>query len=291
MTRPFDITSTNDALTLDASGRAKQLFTVTNTTHRPLRGTLRVRGLDSAQANWFSVVGDTERDFPAGVGHQVEVEVTVPPGTPPAKFRMRLDSLSVSNPDDDFTEGPVIAVTNPAVKVDKKNDIPWWIWVVIGLVLVIVIGVVSWLATRKPAGPTTAGPASAPSAPSNQSEDLIPSNLRRPAPLIEFNDPRVQIGEERLPVDVCLNWGQRCGKPAADAFCQSKGEGVAANFNMAQDSPPTWVQGDGIACRDAGCDRITWLQCTKGLIPNQRFHTELYRGKSIVMPVEKLERR
>ena len=148
MTRPFDITNTNDALTLDASGRGKQLFTVTNTTQKPLRGILRVRGLDSAQAGWFAVVGDGERDFPAGVGHQVEVEVKVPPGTPPAKFRMRLDALSVANPDDDFTEGPVVALTIPTVEVKKPTDMPWWVWLLIALVLLVVIGVVLYLVVK-----------------------------------------------------------------------------------------------------------------------------------------------
>ena len=277
MTRPFDITNTNDALALDASGRGKQLFTVTNTTQKPLRGTLRVRGLDSAQAGWFAVVGDAERDFPAGVGHQVEVEVKVPPGTPPAKFRMRLDALSVSNPDDDFTEGPAVAVTIPEVKITPKKGMPWWVWVVIALVLVIVIGLVTWLALRKPTVSTPPAQASSPGVP--------PPPV--PARLVEFNDPRVQVGNESLPVDICLNWGVNCGKPAADAYCQSKGEGVAAKFNMAQDSPPTWVQGDGKACRDAFCDRITWIQCSKTPILNLRYRTEIYRGKSIEMPVDK----
>lgn len=279
MTRPFDITNTSDALTLDASGSGKLIFTVTNTSQKPLRGTLRVRGLDSSQPGWFTVGGESERDFPAGVAHQVEVEVKVPPGTPTTKFRVRLDALSVTNPDDDFTEGPAVAVTQPTVgPVKPPPGMPWWVWVVIALVLLIVLGVAGYFLMRKPAPKPvdpTPPPASGPVV-------VVPD----PVP-VEFNDPRIQVAEGALPLDVCREWATNCGKPAADAFCASKGAGVAAKFNVAQNSPPTVVIGTRQVCRDPSCDRITWVQCVRVLNPRYRFRTETLRGKSIEMPVDK----
>ena len=279
MTRPFDITGTNDALNLDASGRGKLIFTVTNTLQKPLRGTLRARGLDTAQAGWFTIGGDSERDFPVGVAHQVEVQVQVPPGTPPGKFRMRLDALSVANPDDDFTEGPAVSVTIPAIEKKQPTGMPWWVWVVIGVVLLIVIGVIGFLATRKP-GPKIPDPvASAASTPTIPPVVVVPP--------VEFNDPRIQVAEGALPLDLCKEWAKDCGKPAADAYCASKGAGVAAKFNVAQNSPPTVVISTKQVCHDPSCDRITWVQCVRTAVPANRFVTQVMRGKSVEMPVDK----
>ena len=279
MTRPFDITNTNDALTLDASGSGKVIFTVTNTSQKPLRGTLRVRGLDSSQPAWFTVGGESERDFPVGVAHQVEVGVKVPAGTAPAKFRMRLDALSVANPDDDFTEGPAVAVTIPTVEIKKPTGMPWWVWVVIALVLLIVLGVVGYLLTRK-------HETKLPDPPPQPASSPVVVAPPPPPPPIEFNDPRIQVAEGALPLDVCRTWATDCGKPAADAFCASKGAGVAAKFNVAQNSPPTVVIGTKQVCREPSCDRITWVQCVRDPNHRIRFRTEMMRGKSVEMPVD-----
>ena len=116
MARLFDVTTTTDVLTLGADGRGKIVFTVTNTTQKPQRASFKVRALDSGEAGWLKLGGDAERDFTAGFTHQVELALNVPPGTPASKFRVRLDALSVANPNDDFTEGPTVGVTVPAAQ-------------------------------------------------------------------------------------------------------------------------------------------------------------------------------
>ena len=115
MTRIFDITPASDILNIDSSGQGKLLFTVTNTTGRPQRASLRLRALDSGQSSWLKLNGDMERDFTAGFTHQVEVAVAPPSGAPPGRFRVRLDALSVANPDDDFTEGPAVGIVVPPI--------------------------------------------------------------------------------------------------------------------------------------------------------------------------------
>jgi hypothetical protein len=67
---------------------------------------------------------------------------------------------------------------------------------------------------------------------------------------------------EGVRVDWCLNWAKDCGKPAADAFCQSKGHVAAFKFSKAVGVGPTRVLGTGQMCDDKTCDGFTSLSCT-----------------------------
>lgn len=175
MARPFDITTTSDTASTAPAGTVRLVFTVTNTTQRPLRGSLRAKALDSGQAGWLKIEGETERDFPPGLAHQVEVTAKVPAGTAASKFRVRVDALSVANPDDDFTEGPAVSVTvTPATT--GGGGIPWWVGLIIGLVVLAIIGAVLWLVLREspePVVPDTPPAASAPAV----SQPVIPEGL------------------------------------------------------------------------------------------------------------------
>jgi hypothetical protein len=177
MARLFDITTTSDTASTAPAGTVRLVFTVTNTTQRPLRGSLRAKALDSGQAGWLKIEGEAERDFPPGGAQQVEVNAKVPAGTAASKFRVRLDALSVANPDDDFTEGPAVSVTVTGASEEKKSGgIPWWVWVIIGVVVLAIIGVVLWLVLRPngdPVVPETPPAASAPVV----SERVIPEAL------------------------------------------------------------------------------------------------------------------
>lgn len=149
MARLFDITTTSDTASTKAGDTVKLVFTVTNIAQRPLRGSLRAKALDSGQAPWLAIGGDAERDFPPGLAHQVEVSAKVPAGTAAGKFRVRLDALSVVNPDDDFTEGPAVSVTIVAAETPSPKKSLWWLWLIIGIVVLLLIGLVAWLAMRK----------------------------------------------------------------------------------------------------------------------------------------------
>ena len=63
-------------------------------------------------------------------------------------------------------------------------------------------------------------------------------------------------------IDWCLNWAKDCGKPAADAFCQSHGFASAFKFSKAPAVGPTRVIGTGQLCDDPTCDSFTSLSCT-----------------------------
>ncbi|MGH6907586.1 MAG: hypothetical protein ACREDX_06975 [Aestuariivirga sp.] len=71
-----------------------------------------------------------------------------------------------------------------------------------------------------------------------------------------------KIGGYRL--DLCKYWGDKCGKPAAVAWCQSKGFDTATDFEAAPDIggvTPTKVIGTGQVCANDGCDGFKYVTC------------------------------
>ena len=84
-------------------------------------------------------------------------------------------------------------------------------------------------------------------------------SVPRPASAAEarYNNPKVK----GYALDYCRTWGQNCGRPAADAYCRSKGYRRALRYRVKQNAPPTRVIGDGRVCNAPGCDRIDWVAC------------------------------
>ena len=145
----FSVTAAGQNVTLDSAGAAKASFTVTNTSPQALRVRLLTRPRDPAKPEWFTVVGESVRDFAPNGTQQVVVELQVPPGTPPGSNSFRLDAVSEDDPDEDFTEGPSVAFEVAAPPPPSKKKFPWWIFAIVGaVVLLIIIGVVVWLVTR-----------------------------------------------------------------------------------------------------------------------------------------------
>ena len=144
----FTVTAAGDKVTLDDSGEAKASFTVTNTTSQAVRGHLVARPREPAKPEWFSVVGESVRDFGPNGAERVVVGLKVPPGSTPGSYSFRLDAISEADPDEDFTEGPSVAFQIPEPP-KKKKRFPWWIVIVAAaVVLAIVIGIVVWLLVR-----------------------------------------------------------------------------------------------------------------------------------------------
>jgi beta-lactam-binding protein with PASTA domain len=145
----FTVTTASEKVTLDDSGSARAPFTVTNTSPQALRGRLLTRPRDAAKPEWFTVVGESVRDFAPNGAQQVVVQLKVPPGTTPGSYSFRLDAVSEDDPDEDFTEGPSVAFDVTAPPPPKKKKFPWWILAIVGaVVLLIIIGVVVWLLLR-----------------------------------------------------------------------------------------------------------------------------------------------
>jgi hypothetical protein len=129
-------------VTLDANRAAQASFTVTNMSAQTLRGRLLAKPVGSARLEWFSVAGESVREFAPNAAERVVVALQVPLTEPPGSYSFRLDAISELAPDEDVTEGPSVAfdVTGPAQPKPKK--LPWWIWVIIGAVVLLIIIIV-----------------------------------------------------------------------------------------------------------------------------------------------------
>jgi hypothetical protein len=144
----FTVTAAGSKVSLDSSGATKTSFTVTNTSAQTLKGRLLTRPREPAKAEWFSILGESVRDFAPNASQQATVQLNVPPGTPPGSYSFRLDAVSQVDPDEDFTEGPSVAF-DVAPPPEPKKPFPWWIVAVAGgVLLLIVIGVVVFLLVR-----------------------------------------------------------------------------------------------------------------------------------------------
>jgi beta-lactam-binding protein with PASTA domain len=154
----FTVTAAGKEVNLDDSGAARAPFTVTNISQEALKGRLLTKPDPAAKPEWFSVVGESLRDFPPNTAEQVVVQVKVPPppGSEPGSYSFRLDAVSEKEPDEDFTEGQSVSFKVVAPPEKPSPKFPWWILILVGaVVLLIVIGVVVWLLVRD-TGPKTA---------------------------------------------------------------------------------------------------------------------------------------
>ena len=130
---------------LDRSGAARSPFTVTNTSAQTLKGRLLTRPSAPANLEWFSIVGDSVRDFASNVPAQVVVQLNVPPGSPPGSYSFRLDAVSQVLPDEDFTEGPSVSFEIKPPPEPRRPIIPW-ILIIVGVIILLVI--IGWVASK-----------------------------------------------------------------------------------------------------------------------------------------------
>jgi hypothetical protein len=139
----FAITTTTNDIKADAAGKASAIFTVTNTSNKPIRGIARSKALGSTQQDWLDVKGETEMDFGAGGTQQFTVNFKAT-GAPAGKFPFRLDVASATNSDEEFTEGPTVNVetaATPAPAVKKGSSLWIVIIVIVGLALLVLAGI------------------------------------------------------------------------------------------------------------------------------------------------------
>ncbi len=101
----FAITTAAEDIDADAAGKATAIFTVTNTSTKPMRAMAKTRPIDNTEQNWLDIEGESERDFGAGATQQFTVNFNRPSGGT-GKFPFRLDVASAIDPDEQFTEGP-----------------------------------------------------------------------------------------------------------------------------------------------------------------------------------------
>lgn len=102
------------------------------------------------------------------------------------------------------------------------------------------------------------------------------------ADIVEFNNPKYK----GHLLDWCVNWGEACGKPAADAWCKTKGYEGAEAFNKWEDAgQSTRLIGSNQVCDEQMCDAFSMVACFKADAPGEdeevTFKKPKYKGKRL----------
>jgi hypothetical protein len=147
----FNVTTTTTSARLDLSGRAQVVFSVTNTAHRNLTARASAMVKDATQAAWITVT-PAEAPSPVDSTQEMTAQIAIPKGTAAGTYLFGLRVVGVENPDEFTGESQWVSfeVAQPVVK-----QFPW-IYAVIGVAAVVLIGVVGFVAFKvlsKPPGP------------------------------------------------------------------------------------------------------------------------------------------
>ena len=150
----FPITTPADDIKADAEGKASAVFTVTNTTGKPIRGVVKAKALGNTQQDWLDTEGELERDFGGNGTQQFTVNFKKPASVALAadeKFPFRFDIASTLNPDEQFTEGPTvnIEVKGKPTAPPPKTSFPLWLILAIAGGALLVIALVLFLVLQR----------------------------------------------------------------------------------------------------------------------------------------------
>ena len=114
------------------------VFNVTNKSEDSCAGRLSVVPSGNSKEEWFTIDGDRERTFASGETQTATIKVSAPKEVAAGDYPFRLRAVAVSDPDNDHAEGPVATAKVPAPII--KNGIPWWVWLIIALVVLAGVG-------------------------------------------------------------------------------------------------------------------------------------------------------
>ena len=156
----FSITTATSSIILDTNRQGEVSFTVANASGRQLPARAHIVPQGEAQADWFTLAGDSEREFAIAGVQQYTVRIQVPPEAAAGSYLFRLDAVGIRVPDEEFAEGPSVTFVVPE-QVVAKRPFPWWLVVVVAAVVLLVgIGTAVYLLTRPPELALTVTPSS-----------------------------------------------------------------------------------------------------------------------------------
>ncbi len=155
MANEFSITTATNKFTLDATQRGEVTVTVSNATERKLQGRAQLEAGGGAKVDWFKLDGEATRTLNVAESTQYTIKVAAPPGTPAGDYSVRLNMIGVTNPDEEFSEGPTVAfgLKQAIAAAPVKKGFPWWIVIVIVGVLVVGGVIFGVMQMRQPAAP------------------------------------------------------------------------------------------------------------------------------------------
>jgi hypothetical protein len=146
MASAFSITITTNSVSIGKQRNAAVLFTVTNTSGKPLTGrsVLFMDPPNESQAAWLRLKPpqESERSFPVNGVENYTVEVNVPVEASVGDYIFHLDMLGTEDPDETYTAGPRVKLLVAQPEKKEKKPFPWWIIAVAVGVLAVIIGVI-----------------------------------------------------------------------------------------------------------------------------------------------------
>jgi len=140
----------------DATAAGSIVFNVTNKSSDSCSGRLSVVPSGSSKDEWFTIDGDRERTFAAGETQTATINISAPKDVATGDYPFRLRAVAVEDPDNDHVEGPVATAKvppPPPPEVGKKSL--WWLWLLIGLLVLALIGGGVWFAFFREKADTT----------------------------------------------------------------------------------------------------------------------------------------
>ncbi|MFA6010598.1 MAG: PASTA domain-containing protein [Desulfobacteraceae bacterium] len=147
MSRYFAITTGSSTIQVKNTRTGSVTFTVTNNAQDGIKTRAKISAL-TGNESWFTIEGEKEREYKEKT-QQYTVTYTIPSSVSPGSYKFRMDVFGVENPDEIYSEGPVVQIDVVGAETvpTKKTPFPWWIVAVVVAVLLIGGGIALW-ATR-----------------------------------------------------------------------------------------------------------------------------------------------
>ncbi len=150
MVKIVEITQSSDTVTCDKNGEATIQFNVNNLTPSVLRVGAKIILKDPSKQSWFTLEGKSEKMLNVNATDQFSVKVAAKGVEGVCKVQLLV--FNVENADEEYTESEVVAVNVPKIDAPPTpppNGFPKWIiWVLVGLFIAGLLGVIAYLATR-----------------------------------------------------------------------------------------------------------------------------------------------
>ncbi len=145
MKRPFALTAAATALTLDERGRGRLAITVSSTRERPV--TARAKVVDEGAAGgavWLHL--DDEQAFTLAplASRQLVLLATADPRIPAGAHLCHVAVWDEDAPDEDYVDGPTIALTVRPWPVARRRGFPWMALLLTLLAIGAIVGPWAW---------------------------------------------------------------------------------------------------------------------------------------------------
>ena len=156
----FNVKTQPNSLSLKPGGTGTIMVAVSNLAGQPVMGVVQGILTPASTARWLVSPPDLQRRYEADPVATVnyEFKVAVPEDAQSQTATFKAAAWNALTPDDTRAESqPVtISVTREPIPDKPKKGIPWWIWVIVGVV-VVGAGIGIWLLLRPKGVPDVVG--------------------------------------------------------------------------------------------------------------------------------------